>query len=415
VAGLNSANAVDVTSPVSVGVGQPVNGMGPMPSSRVHEWNLAIEKQLNQNTVLRLTYAGRRVTNLDQLQNLNPATPNYVWYMTTGQPLPTGTYASVANRPYDQTAYTDVQILQRTGFLNSSTIAAEVQRRFSQGLAFQAFYTLTNAFRLGGSGSRDSLGSVPDVFMPGAVPTGPAKLNRFLNYSREDAIPQHRVRWNWVYDLPFGRGQRFAGSASRLLNTAIGEFEVYGTKYPILDCRSTPANATLASQARCVPGYLWYNGYISQRYIDSHTAAGVPNGVMGLPANYQSAQFPVSPWPAGGQPGDSGSTDWDTNNVSIKLNNGATVTVAENTNLNPWRNQFRMGLINWNQDASLMKYFTLTERFRLRANVDIFNVFNNQGMNVPGSTASTEGIVSLDTSYNGFRPRQIQVAMRLEW
>jgi hypothetical protein len=52
---------------------------------------------------------------------------------------------------------------------------------------------------------------------------------------------------------------------------------------------------------------------------------------------------------------------------------------------------------------------------RRRANVDVFNMFNNQGLNVPGSNASTEGIVSLGTSYNGFRPRQIQVAIRLEW
>ena len=55
----------------------------------------------------------------------------------------------------------------------------------------------------------------------------------------------------------------------------------------------------------------------------------------------------------------------------------------------------------------------IAERARLRVNVDVFNVFNTQGLNVPGS----DGIVTLQNSYGGFglRPRQVQVGMRMEW
>src|SRR5262249_59206801 len=109
--------------------------------------------------------------NTDQLYEINPAPNDYIWYVTTGRPLPTGEYASVARRPYDQTAYSSVRILQRSGYLNSSTISFEVERRFTKGLGFQAVYTLTNALRLAGNSFRDDVATRPEVYLPGAVPT----------------------------------------------------------------------------------------------------------------------------------------------------------------------------------------------------------------------------------------------------
>jgi hypothetical protein len=192
-----------------------------------------------------------------------------------------------------------------------------------------------------------------------------------------------------------------------------GPVEVYGTKYPILDCRSTPATAKTAADERCFSGYLYFNGYISKRFIESRNVNGMRNGVYGLPANYKAALEPVNPWPAGGQVGDPGSNDWDTNNVYMKLKDGSTVIVAKDTGIHPLRQQYHTGPFNWTTDASMLKFFNLTERLRLRMNVDLFNVFNVQGLNTPGS----DGVVTLQNSYGGFgiRPRQMQVNARLEW
>jgi hypothetical protein len=239
--------------------------------------------------------------------------------------------------------------------------------------------------------------------------------------------------------MPFGRGKRYANSLPKwadllaggwrmsgmgtLMSTwysmptgdwgEMGTFETYGKKYPILDCRQTPANATSYKQERCVAGYLWYNGYISERYINSVTDAGIRNGIYGLPENYKPAVKPINPWPKGGKPTDLLNADYDTDVVYLPLITGGTTRVDYNTGLHPWRNQYRLGPFNWTMDASLMKYFYFNERVRLRANVDVFNVLNRQGFNVP----SSEGIVSLANSYNavGFRPRQLQLTMRLEF
>jgi len=439
IAGVNSRDIVDLSNPTAVGRGVSVRGMGALPSMKIHEWNIAIERQIRQTTVMRLRYNGKHGIHADQLNNINPTVTDYVWYLTTGTTLPTGTYANVARRPYDQEAYTDVEILEKTGYINTATFSAELERRFSKGLGFQVFHTVTNALRLAGNSFRDSIGTTPAQFLPGTVPTDPQELNRFLNYRRDTAIPKHRTRWNYNYELPFGRGKLLGRNLSKAWNNIlggwklagsgtivstwyalptnnwgeIGKLEVYGKKYKILDCRSTPATATDPRDERCFEGYLYFNGYISQRFINSRNAAGLRNGVFGLPENYQPAIKPVNPWPSGGQPGQPGSNDWDTNYVYIMLKNGSTQRVSVDTGLHPWRNQFLLGPLNWLTDASLLKFFNITERIRLRLNVDMFNVFNNQGLNPPGS----DGVVTFQNSYSdfGFRPRQLQVTARLEW
>ena len=184
----------------------------------------------------------------------------------------------------------------------------------------------------------------------------------------------------------------------------------------ILDCRATAANATSAKEERCYSGYLYYNGYISQKQINSKNAAGLRNGVFGLPSDYVPFQKPINPWPVGGSASDPGSNLYDTNNVNIRLTSGAVQQVAFDNGLHPMRNQPRLGPMNWNQDASMQKTFSLTERMKLRATIDLFNVFNTQGLNAPSSTDVT-GIASLQSSFGGFgfKPRQVQLGMRLDW
>lgn len=440
VAGRNSSGLIDVNNPNAVGRGTSVVGLdGAQPSLRIHEWNLALEKQLAPSTVIRFTYKGKHGKNADQLYNINATQPDYVWYLTTGRPLPAGEFSAVLRRPFDQNAYTDVRILQRSGIINSSTSALEFERRFRSGLGFQAFYTLTNSLRLAGNSSRDDVASTAASYLPGTVPTDFNELNRFLFYDRDTGVPKHRVRWNWIYDLPFGKNRKFGRNVNSWVNAAIGgwqitgtgtvvstwysmptgnwgeqgNFEVYRNKHRILDCRQTPATSRDFKDERCVEGYLWFNGYISERFINSRNPYGLRNGVFGLPENYKPAQKPIIPWPKGGSPNDLNSADYDTNFVYMPLLTGGVVRVAYDTGLHPWRNQSRLGPFNWNMDSSLMKYFTFNERVRLRANVDVFNVFNRQGLVTPAA----DGIATLGQSYAGFqfRPRQLQLTMRLEF
>jgi hypothetical protein len=438
-AGVNSRDIIDLNNPATIGRGASVVGMdGHQPSLRIHEWNLALEKQIAPSTVVRITYRGKHGSNTDQLYNINAQPPDYVWYLTTGRALPTGEFSGVLRRPFDQNAYTDIRILQRSGIINTTVWSAEIERRFRNGLNFQLFYTLTNSLRLAGNSFRDDVVPSPNNFLPGTVPTDFKELNRFLFYDRDTGVPKHRVRWNWGYDLPLGRRGRFFRGVGRTVDKLIGgwrlsgtgtivstwysmptgnwgemgEFQVYKTKHKILDCQQTPVTSTDFKDERCIEGYLWFNGYISERVINARNPAGLRIGIFGLPPDYKPAQKPINPWPAGGQPTDLNNADYDTNVVYLPLVTGGVVRVNYDTGLHPWRNQYKLGPFNWTMDSSLLKTFHITEsRVSLRLNVDVFNVFNVQGLNTPGSN----GIASLASSYGGFgfRPRQVQIGLRL--
>jgi len=310
----------------------------------------------------------------------------------------------------------------------------EIQRRFSRGMAFQWFYVLSNAMTTGSAGETNN-STVPDpaAFLPGSVPTDYDQFNRYWNYRRDINIPHHRIRWNFVYELPVGKGKHFLPNAGSALNRlaggwqlsayasmrdrywalptgnwgTFGQVEIYGSKYPVQDCRGTSQNATVAT---CIPGYLYSNGYIPASQINSHNPNGVPNGVMGVPANYTPSNTPIYPIPPGGCP--AGDPNCGTNNVTITLNNGQTVRVAYANNGNhPWRQQYVPGPWSWTVvDASLFKEVPIRERLRLRINLDAFNALNEAGVNMP---ASATGIIAMNVSNNS--PRVLQWTARLNW
>ena len=433
VAGVNSKGAIDLSKPGGIDRGNfSVVYFDPhQPTSRAHQGNLTFEREFLSNDLVRIGYVGTHGARLDQYYTFNEAPNGYIWYASTGLQSPTGTYANVANRPFENTVLGSLERYQKTGRSNASAFQINVQRRYAKGYAFQVFYVLTNAFRAGGRGWQDDMIPTTTVFMPGAVPDDINARNSFLNYRRDTDVAKHRFRWNWIVDLPFGRGKRFGRNVGGFLDRVVGgwqlagngnlnsryftlptncfnggKIEVYGTKYPIQDCRS----------GVCYSGYLYYNGYIPGGRIDSYDPqTGKPNGVMGVPSSYKPAATPLIPWgstdlPPNAPAGTNVSTYWDTNNVWVRLKDGSVTRVDYNTNLNPWRNQFVMGPFTWNLSASLYKAVRINERFTLRVNADCFNILNMPGMTVPNAQT---GILSTQLSQN--EARNMQLTMRLQW
>jgi hypothetical protein len=77
---------------------------------------------------------------------------------------------------------------------------------------------------------------------------------------------------------------------------------------------------------------------------------------------------------------------------------------------NPFAHTVLNGPINYTVDLSVYKVFPITERMKLRFNMDAFNALNVQGYNNPSGTDGTE---TLTSSYN--TPRQIQLTLRLQF
>ena len=426
VAGKNSGNTVlDITQPPTVTPGITITGMASnLPTSRAHQWNITIEQEILKDTVFRASWIGTAGRNIEamNISNQNPVS-NYVWYVNSGQALPSGYYANTVRRSIDQTIYGDFHIYSKIGISNYEGVQLEVERHFAKGLAYQFFYLLSNALDTGNTPSQggdftvDSL-TQPEIYLPGAVPQDPTARYRFLRYQRDLNIPQHRFRWNFVYDLPVGKGKHLLSNARGVVNGALGGWQVagsgtwqsrwfalpatnfgpvnpvqsYGTSYKVSDCRS----------GTCFPAYLYYNGYIQANQINT------PKGVNGVPSSYTPSSQPINPTPANG--GDPNFKYYETNNVYVTLKNGTQQLVAYDTGLNPYRNQAVPGPWISSMNASLYKTIPITERVNLRFNLDAFNVFNQPGLPMPnGST----GLIDLRSSGQG--ARVMQYSLRLTW
>ncbi|MDP2999992.1 MAG: TonB-dependent receptor [Bryobacterales bacterium] len=402
-----------------------------MPDPRVQDWNFTVEKEIMANTVARLGYVGNHSSRLEQIYQFNGSTPAYIWYKTTGTALPTGEFANVGTNFFNRTSYSTLERWQNTGWGNSNGVQLELERRYSKGFAYQLFYVLNNTLMAGGNGySGTSI--IPEVnqFMPGEVPADLDARNKFLNYQRDIGIPKHRVRWNFIVDLPVGKGKPLLGNAGSWLNRLVGGYQVagmgslastyltlpatmfstgnklemYGYKYPIQDCTS----------GACYPGYLWYNGYIPAYRINSVDAkTGKPNGYMGIPADYKPAVAPLLQYPADylsrSAASDPNYAYYGTNTMWVPLKDGTTQRTTW-SGLQPLRQQYLPSVRQWGLDASIFKTIPINERANVRINADFFNVLNHPGN--PNSLGSTG---MLATRNSGTGARTIQLTLRLTW
>jgi hypothetical protein len=405
------------------------------PPSRSEEWNFSIGREVLPGIVVTASYTGTHGWNLPQSYNLNAAPNSYIWYTTTGQPLATGLYASTAQNAYDKTTYGTMTDYITNGFSNDSSAMLVMERRYSHGYGFEFSYVMSDAFEdstLVANGGGPTI-TPASTYLPGAVPTNFNAMDSFLNYGRDTMIPHHQLRWNWVVDLPFGRGELLASHAGKLLNGVIGGWQLAGTgtyqnRYwtlpttnygpmtqPIMyGVKEFPVQNCTSGVSTCVPGYLDWNGYISVPTINRVNAAGQCTGICGIPSTYTPSSLPLVQYgqtalPANAPANTALSGYWETQEVWIKLANGTVVPVAMNTNLPAWRNQYEPAPWVFALNASLFKVFNVRESVKLRFNADFFQVMNNPGLAAPGSN----GILSVQSSYNS--PRDLQMTLRLTW
>ena len=433
IAGQNSQNVVNSESTTSllpgISLGTTMNAY--YPPARVREGNMSIEQPFGDGSVFRITYVYTHGENLDQNYMWNNAPSAYVWQTATGTTPPTGPLASVATRPWDQTVWGGGNLSMKTGWSNDSALQLNYQRHFGKGFAYQVFYVYSRAFRVGGNTFRDNTLYPAANFAPGVLPSNldvgtplePSRdLNRYQNYMPDTGIPLHRISFNGIVDIPVGKGKRFLRNSNRLVDALLGGYQVafvgtvvsqsfavastadaattrwgttspiqrYKDSVPVTDCRS----------GVCRPAYMWFNGYLSPAQINT------PNGVQGLPADYVPYIAPINNTP--------GTPNFGNNNVPVTLNDGRQVVTAYSPGpglgSHPYGHTVLEGPLNHRMDISLYKIFTITERVRLRFNIDAFNAFNIQGLVNPNVS---DGIQQLQTSY--WTPRQIQFTARLSF
>lgn len=250
-----------------------------------HQWALSLQREVLRKTVLEVSYIGRRAYHLLGAYNANQASifrngflDAFKTVKAGGEsalmnqllaadsrlrPGETGSQmvrrlesptlnlnsvaslaSSIATRLQGGRSVTDLSgagpfaiipypqfgggmtVIDSNDFSTYHGLEVQLERRLGGGLTAQISYTLSKSldtrsfdptFSVVSTGSSQGAGSTPiDIY------------NRRLNYAPSEYDRTHVVQSNWMYELPFGKGKRFGGQLSGLLDRVVGGWEVSG-------------------------------------------------------------------------------------------------------------------------------------------------------------------------------------------
>jgi hypothetical protein len=283
------------------------------------EWNLTLEHQWGQDWLTRATYIGNQAHHLPW--NFGPI--NVPTVQVPNMPLQ-------QQRPFQP--WGGISATRSGGKQNFSQLQLEGVKRFSHGMSFQAEYQFTR--------------SLDDVPTSG----GPQQWQYpDLDYGNTVGLRRHWFVFNYIYELPLGRGRQFLGHAPGIVEAILGGWQVsgistYGTGTPFSVAFSQTGTGIVGwwgGRADAVAGAPLYAGQQS----GSHD---IINGVQWFnPAAFASPQ------------------QWQWGNSARDMMWGP-------------------GLWNW--DISGAKTFQGPERIRIQLRADLLDAFNHFNLGSPNAT-----------------------------
>jgi hypothetical protein len=328
----------------------------------VQQWNLTVEQDLGRSIGVRVSYTGSHGQNLEAMEDLNQVPANSLGY------------AQVASsRPYPSWAV--IQSVMNAAESNYSSGTAELSRHSGKSITFDASYTFTRDLSNAG-------GATPSAF---AVAGGSFLTDRFhprMDYGNVIYDRRHRFLATYLYDLPFGHGQRWLTTGG-LANGLAGGWQLAGVTIlqsgPFLtpyEQTVDPANTnilttvgqTRTDQLTTVPLYAAHRTtaqWLSPAafpYLNLQTASGIGIGRFGNA-------------PVGGVVGPG------TDNFSL----------------------------------SLMKNISLYENSKFQLGVEAANLFNHRNYEPPNMQVDSPGfgaITALQTA-EGAGPRSLELSGRI--
>ena len=304
------------------------------------QYNIGIEQQLGDRTILSLNYVGSASHRMDVGGYYNTGTPcptckSFATRGTnTGQPFP----YTVPEKSWDHNAAS----------ASYNALQASFARRFSTGLGYTIAYTWSKTLNEGGDGYFGVEGGVPeDPYNPKGS-RGPASFN----------IPQILTA-NVIYELPFGTGKAFS-SRNRVVDYIIGNWQVNG----ILSGRSG-------------------------QNVNVSAAGDIAN--TGNAGTYERADLVGDPFRSGPVAGNPSCTP-PAGTVHTRLqwfNPCAFKAPAIGTLGNAPRN-FIQAMPFWNLDTSVHRIFPIKESLSFKLDVEAFNVLNHPVWGSPASSVTTQ-------------------------
>ena len=322
----------------------------------MQQWFLGFQYELPANTLAEISYVGSHGADLFGMYNGNQAVP------TPDPNSPT------AGRRPDPNIDGGLNTLRSNLFSNYTGLQLRLEKRFSHGLQFEAAYTYSHALD---DASSASLGSQNQGDF--RLQTAP-----YLEYGNADFDVRHRFVFNFVYDLPFGKDQRFASNLSGIANQIVGNWQVTGIISAQTGNWFTPTD-DLVNIANSDCGGAVFN-------CARPDVVGNPNAAPCVPGTlFNTCAFVANTVP--GTFGDAG------------------------------RNIIRgPGLQNW--DLSFIKQFPIRDQMHFEFRAELFNIWNHPNLTFADPTTTNENFsTERGASQFGFptaslAPRLVQFALK---
>ena len=174
----------------------------------VQQWSLGAQRSLTSNTIFELNYVGSKGTNLLMRRNIAQAFPYTPDHPSVQERKPFPNFGVYINSDW-------------SGYSNYNALNAKLEHRARSSLVTLA-YTWAK--------STDSKSAAAGI---GA--SGFNGWQGFLNnhdpqrdHGLSDFDVDHRLVGSFVYNLPFGKGEKFATDATGVKNAVVGGWQVNG-------------------------------------------------------------------------------------------------------------------------------------------------------------------------------------------
>jgi hypothetical protein len=326
------------------------------PTMKTYSWNVTLEKDFARQLGIRATYAGNIGRNLSRTVRVNACPPG-----------PTECLARAANDPAGR-KWTNFSINmgQRAGDgdSNYNGLELELTKRYSSGLFLNVNYAFARVFRLDPTASD---------------PVRDPKWH--YDYGPVPAQPPHIFHWNYVYDLPLGKGKRFlpAGLVAALLGgwsvAGLGTWQSGGALTVTAPNGQSPTAANINRADRIADGRLDQSGRSrgEKAFQWFDTAAFRQPEFIDSRAPRPARQF------------------------------GSSASGAI------------YGPRFFAYDMTVQKLVTIAETYRLQFRVELFNPFNVPMLGSPDVNVTSPNFGRIRTSNPSYVPRNVQLGLRLDF
>jgi len=252
---------------------------------------------------------------------------------------------------------------------NYNALQVRLDKRFSQGLQFMTHFTWSKAFNYSVDGTTSISG--PLYATAPRTAYGPDDMNR-------DKV------WimNTTYELPFGKGKRFAGNGSRAMDLAIGGWQLTNTMNWSSGLHWTPSLGEcglVVDVGPCIPDKV----------------GSFSTGTSSFDPISHTVTF-FTPVPAVAYSASSLTVGTNTCNLARPTSGGWALPACGTTGRAGRNSMVGPGVFT--DDMSVLKNFRVTERFTAQFRMDAYNVFNHPALDFSPQGYSSNGGGCVDCS-----------------